>query len=370
MDSLRPFRIEFTERAVDDLHRRIGNTRWPELAYDTGWTTGTNDVVLRDLANYWARDYDWFKWQERLNERSHIRGPIEGEEIHAMVDLGRSGQVPILVIHGWPGSFVEHLESSKRLAAAGFDVVVPSIPGFAFSEAARAPGMTPAKVAERFHLLMRELGYDRYGVQGGDWGAIIGSALARAHPEAVLGLHVNFAMGPGPSEGLPSEEERAWLEHRAKFDVEQTGYSRIQGTRPQTLGYAQTDSPVGLLAWILEKFWAWTEHGDDLWESLDRDLVLTNVTLYWLTGAITSAARIYYEAQHNRGGFGSGPVTVPTGYARFPREDWAAPRSMVERVYNLVHYSEMPAGGHFAALEQPEAFAEDVATFFKGLSTS
>jgi microsomal epoxide hydrolase len=370
MDSLRPFRIEFTERAVDDLKRRIGNTRWPELAYDTGWTTGTNDAVLRDLAQYWARDYDWFAWQERLNERSHIRGPVEGEEIHAMVKLGPSGQVPLLVIHGWPGSFVEHLESSDRLAAEGFDVVVPSIPGFTFSEAPREPGMAPAKVAERFHLLMRELGYDRYGVQGGDWGAIIGSALARAHPEAVLGLHVNFAMGPGPSEGTPSEEERAWLEHRARFDAEQTGYSRIQGTRPQTLGYAQTDSPVGLLAWILEKFWAWTDHGDDLWASLDRDLVLTNITLYWLTGSITSAARIYYEATHNRGGFGAGPVTVPTGYAKFPKEDWAAPRSMVERAYNVVHYTEMPTGGHFAAVEQPEAFSADVAAFFKGLAAS
>ncbi|MEX1022400.1 MAG: epoxide hydrolase family protein, partial [Dehalococcoidia bacterium] len=361
-------RIEFSERAIDDLRRRIANTRWPETPWDTGWTTGTHDGVLRDLAAYWARDYDWSAWQERLNARAHIRGPIEGEEIHAMVDLGPAGQTPLLVIHGWPGSFVEHLESSRLLAAEGFDVVVPSIPGFAFSDAAREPGMSPVKVAERLHQFMGALGYDRYGVQGGDWGAIIGTALARAHPEAVVGLHVNFAIGAPPPQGEePSAEEREFLDGRAAFEQEETGYSRIQGTRPQTLGYAQTDSPVGLLAWILEKFWAWTDHGDDLWASIDRDLVLTNVTLYWLTGSITSAARIYYEASHNRGGYGLGRVEVPTAYARYPKEPWGAPRSMVERAYHLVHYSEMDAGGHFAALEQPEAFSRDVATFFHGV---
>lgn len=368
MDQLRPFRIEFTERAVDDLKRRIGNTRWPDLAYDTGWSTGTNDAVLRELANYWVRDYDWPAWQARLNQRAHIRGPIENEEVHAMVDLGPAGQTPLLVIHGWPGSFVEHLESSRRLAAEGFDVVVPSIPGFVFSDAPRGPGMSPVQVAERFHQFMLALGYARYGVQGGDWGAIIGSALARMHPEAVLGLHLNFAVGFPPGEGQePTEAERDWQTFRVAFDQEETGYSRIQGTRPQTLGYAQTDSPVGLLAWILEKFWAWTDHGDDLWDSLDRDLVLTNVTLYWLTGSITSAARIYYEATHNRGGYGLGRVDVPTGYARYPKEPWGPPRSMVERAYNLVHYREMPAGGHFPALEQPETFASDVAEFFRSV---
>ncbi|MCK9494918.1 MAG: epoxide hydrolase 1 [Dehalococcoidia bacterium] len=363
MDQLRPFRIEFSPRAIDDLRRRLGATRWPDIGWDTGWSTGTNDGVLRELVGYWARDYDWPAWQARLNQRSHIRGPDEDGEIHAMVSLGSAARLPIMLIHGWPGSFVEHLESSRLLAEAGFDVIVPSLPGFGFSEPARAPGMSPERIADRLHRFMLELGYERYGVQGGDWGGHIAPLIARRHPEAVVGVHVNFAMG-APADD-PTEEERAFLDFRARFERGETGYSWIQRSKPQTLGYGLTDSPTGLLAWILEKFWAWSDHGDDLWETFDRDLLLTNVMIYWLTGSITSAARIYSE--RDRTPRPTERLEVPTGYAKYPKEPWAAPRSMVERAYNVVHYAEPPRGGHFAAMEQPELFASDVAAFFRGL---
>lgn len=364
MEQLRPFRIQFSPRAIDDLHRRLSAARWPDVGWETGWTTGTSDRVLRELVAHWARDYDWFAWQARLNERSHIRGPDEDGEIHAMVSLGSVGRMPIMLIHGWPGSFVEHLESSRLLAEAGFDVIVPSLPGFAFSEPARAPGMSPERIADRLHGFMLELGYERYGVQGGDWGGWIAPLIARRHPEAVIGVHVNFAMS-APPDGEPTDEEREFLEFRARFEQTETGYSWIQRSKPQTLGYGLTDSPVGLLAWILEKFWAWSDHGDDLWETFDRDLLLTNVTLYWLTNTVTSAARIYSERDRTPRPLER--LETPVGYARYPREPWAAPRSMVERAYHLVHYSEPPQGGHFAAMEQPEIFAEDVTRFFRGL---
>jgi pimeloyl-ACP methyl ester carboxylesterase len=221
-----PFRIDFSERSIDDLHRRIDATRWPEIPYETGWSTGTHDRVLRDLVRYWRTEYDWRAAQDRLNRLAHLRGPIEGpaeypgtdsEEMHCVLYAGPGSErrLPLLLLHGWPGSFIEFLDAAERLAAGvdggpAFDVVVPSLPGFAFSQAPRAPGMHPGRIAERMHLLMRELGYERYGVQGGDWGGIIGPALAARHPEAVVGLHVNFGggrAGPGESEEM-SEAER------------------------------------------------------------------------------------------------------------------------------------------------------------------
>ncbi len=374
--TLLPFRIEFTERAIADLHRRIDATRWPEIAVDEGWQAGTRDDVLRELVRYWRNDYDWFEQQAMLNQLAHVRGPIEGEELHAMLYTGAGSEerIPLLLIHGWPGSVVEFLDAAKLLAAGvdggpGFDLVIPSLPGFGFSEAARAPGMHPGAIAGRLHALMGELGYSRYGVQGGDWGAITGTALALQQPDAVLALHLNFVGGgPPPSEGEMSDEERAFRERQQAFQATETGYSQIQGTRPQTLAYAQQDSPVGLLAWILEKFWVWSDHDEDLWNTFDRDRLLTNVMLYWLTGSVLSAARIYYEMRRGGAAALAGRVAVPTAYARFPAEPWAAPREVVERRYNLVRMTEPAHGGHFAALEQPALYAEDVASFFSNLS--
>jgi epoxide hydrolase len=371
---MRPFRIEFTKKDLEDLHRRLDSTRWPTLPFDTGWSSGTNDQVLRDLVRYWRHEYDWFKIQEQLNRLTHLRGPIEGEELHCVVYKGSGGgrRPPLLLLHGWPGSFVEFLDAAEILARGiggqpGFDLVVPSLPGYGLSEAPRTPGVHAARIAERMHRLMKELGYQHYGVQGGDWGAIIGTALALQQPDVINGLHITFVHPPPPPpEGeLLSEEEVAYLARRKEFDAEETGYGLIQRTKPQTLAYAQVDSPVGLLAWILEKFWAWSDHGNDLWQAFTRDRLLTNVMIYWLSECMLSAARLYYETFHHMPkDLRSRHVSVPTGFASFPAEPWSPPRLVVARQYNLVYYSEPSKGGHFAALEQPEVWARDVANFF------
>jgi pimeloyl-ACP methyl ester carboxylesterase len=378
---LLPFRIEFSQRALDDMRRRIEDYRWPNIGYDAGWATGTRDTVLRDLVRYWLVDFDWFAVQAALNERAHVRGDIEGEAMHAMVAAGPAAEhrTPLLLIHGWPNSFADFSDVSTLLtqpdeAGAAFDVVAPSLPGFGFSDPPRAPGLHPGRIAERLHTLMRSLGYERYGVQGGDWGAIIGTALSLRHPEAVIGLHLNHAPNRTlPPDGPPlTEVERAYLDAQAAMRFEESGYVAIQGSRPQTLGYAHNDSPVGLLAWMLEKFWAWSDHGqgaaegtDDLWSgNLTRDRVLRDVTLYWLTGTALSASRIYYERAHTTDPFLDGFVEAPTAFLRFPRDPWGAPQELLARSYHLVQYSQASAGGHFPALEQPDLLASDIRGFF------
>lgn len=371
---MEPFRIDFDPRLIRDLHVRIDEMRWPEMPFETGWSAGTDDAVLRDLAEYWRHGYDWFTVQGRLNRLNHLRGPIEGDQLHCVHYRaeGEAAEFPLLLIHGWPSSFHEFSIGASRLSTGAegrsFDVVVPSLPGFALSEAPSTPGVGPDRIAERLHLLMGELGYSRYGVQGGDWGAIIGSQLARSHPEAVVGLHVNFVgTAPPPPEGAPqTPEERAYRARRERFQAAETGYSSIQGTRPQSLAYAQTDSPVGWLAWLLEKYWAWGDHGGDLWSVFERDTILTTAMLYWLPARILSAARIYHEARLQPGR-PRGRVEVPTGYAHFPAEPWGPPREVVERTYNLVHYTSFDRGGHFPALEQPNLWSSDVASFFGSL---
>ena len=376
--ALEPFEIDFPLEAIDDLNRRLDSFRWPDMPFDTGWSAGTNDRVLRELVHYWRNEYDWFAVQTALNKLTHLRGPVGDDQLHCVLyeREGNSGAgFPILLLHGWPGSFHEFHDAAPRIAAGvdgdvGFDVIVPSLPGFVFSDPPSEAGMSPDRMAERLHQLMLQLGYERYGVQGGDWGAIIATQMARRYPGALVGLHLNF-IGAAPSapDGVdPSPEEVAYREARARFQGDETGYSRIQRTRPQTLAYAQQDSPVGWLAWMLEKYWAWSDHGADLWDTFSRDDILTTAMLYWLSGNILSAARLYYEYRDAVPGSQlTGHVDTPTGYAHFPAEPWAPPREAVERTYNLVHYSAMPRGGHFPALEQPVLWSREVSGFFSTL---
>ncbi len=306
------FRIAFTKDQIADLHRRIDATIWPELPYETGWTTGTDDRVLRDLAKYWRNDYDWFKTQERLNKLPHHRLAIEGENIHFVWYRGSGARqrFPLLLLHGWPSTFLEFEAAAPLLTAGsegrpGFDLIVPSLPGFVFSDAPRAAGMHPGRVADRMHLLMHASGYDRYGVQGYDWGTPIGQALARQYPDAVVGLHRAGAPFSRPaSADTASEEVKAYLSRRDKFSATGVGYSAIQNTKPQTLGYALQDSAVGLLSWVLEKYWSWADHDGNLWDVISRDHVLTNVTLYRLTKGplgVTDLLRKYasYSPEHD-----------------------------------------------------------------------
>ena len=371
------FRIAFTKDQIADLHRRIDATVWPEIPYETGWSTGTDDRVLRDLARYWRNDYDWFKTQERLNKLPHHRMPIEGEKIHFVWYRGSGARqkFPLLMMHGWPSTFLEFEAAAPLLTTGsdgrpGFDLVVPSLPGFVFSDAPRAAGMHPGRVADRLHLLMRALGYERYGVQGYDWGGPIGQALARQYPDVVVGLHRPGApFSPPASADTASDDVKAYLARRQKFSATGVAYSAIQNTKPQTLGYALQDSPVGLLSWVLEKYWAWADHGGNLWDVISRDHVLTNVTLYWLTRKVLSASRIYYEDM--QAGRPSTTITVPTWFLWVPNDPFGfAPRSLWDPkngYTNVVKISELPRGGHFPAAEQPKLWAADVFAFFSSL---
>lgn len=368
-----PYTIDFGPDLVADLHARLDRVRWADIPFASGWSAGTDDQTLRDLVRYWREDYDWFAVQRQLNSLEHLRGPIENDPLHLIRvrSPGDGPKMPLLLIHGWPSSFVEFLSAARRLTApgTGFELIIPSLPGFALSAAPSEPGVGYDRIAQRLHQMMTELGYARYGVQGGDWGALIGTQIARRYPDSVVGLHLNFvAVAPPPPGGTePSPAEIEYRQMRERFQAEETGYSSIQGTRPQTLAYAQADSPVGLLAWILEKYWAWGDHRGDLWSAFDRDSVLTTAMLYWLPNRILSAARIYYETRQQTGAPG-GRVEVPTAYARFPAEPWSPPPEVVGRSYNLVRFNEFARGGHFPAWEQPEPWSADVAEFFSRLA--
>lgn len=361
------FDIDFPSDAIDDLQRRLDTVRWPNGGFDTGWERGADGRTLRDLVRYWRHDYDWFAAQAELDTLDHGITAIGGEGLHHVVYRSERDDAPaILVLHGWPGSFVEFLDAAPLLRDAGYHVVVPSLPGFGFSDPPREPGMHGGRIADRLHQLMRRLGHQRYGVQGGDWGAAIALALAQRHPDAVVGVHLNLIPdAPPPAEGEePDAEERAWRSQRQRFDEEELAYYELQATKPDTLAYALGDSPVGLLAWIVEKFWAWSDHDGDLWSIFDRDRLLTNVMLYWLPGQVRSSSRIYWEMEHPDEAMLVRRVQTPTGYLRMPKEPWGPPRVVAERVANIVHYTEAPRGGHFAAMEQPTIWAQDVAAFF------
>lgn len=365
-----PFQIDIAPSLLRDLADRVDNFRWPEQGFDDGWSAGTDLSFLRQLVRYWRDEYDWASVQRELNRHEHLRGPVEGDDLHLVRIGGGKGGNPILLLHGWPSSFLEFLPAAELLGpdGAGFQLIIPSLPGFAFSAPPSVPGVGADGIAHRLHRMMMDLGYTRYGVQGGDWGAIIGTQLARHYPESVAGLHLNFvASSPLPSAGAEQgEAEQAYRAERERFQRDETGYSSIQATRPGTLTYAQSDSPVGLLAWIVEKYWAWGDHGGDVWSAFDRDTLLTTAMLYWLPNRALSAARIYYETRAE--GIPGGYVDVPTAYAEFPREPWGPPAEVVARTYNLVRHNTFDRGGHFPALEQTRPWAADVAEFFGSLS--
>jgi pimeloyl-ACP methyl ester carboxylesterase len=373
---MKPFRIDFGKDAIADLHRRLDATRWPDMPFETGWSQGMNDRVLRDLVQYWRRTYDWFAVQDKLNQLTHLRGPIGGEQLHC-VSYSGTGQrkpFPILMLHGWVGSFLDFTYAAPLLAKRGYDVIVPSLPGYVFSEPAHSPGMTSRRAAERMHLLMLELGHERYGIQGGDWGAFIGQIQAAEQPKSVVGLHLSFGSGSRSLLGTGSPA----LFNSASFGLAPTpnptpapaagdldGYQGIMRNSPQSLAYALEDSPVGFLAWIVWRYWIQSDHAPeaDLWETFKRDDLLTMTMLNWLPRRVLSSLRIYWETSHTA--IAAPAVTVPTGVARYGGATTRA--TMESRYQNLVHYWESPRGGHFAQLEQPELFAADTDAFFSKL---
>jgi pimeloyl-ACP methyl ester carboxylesterase len=374
---IRPFRIEIPQADLDDLKARLARTRWPDELPGGGWERGVPVRYLEELAAYWRTGYDWRVHEHRLNQIPQFTTTIDGQNIHFLhVRSPVPGAVPLIMTHGWPGSIVEFLDvigplTDPRAHGAdpgdAFDMVIPSIPGYGFSGPTRDSGWNLRRIAGAFAALMARLGYRRYGAQGGDMGSGISRELGLIDSAHVLGVHLNlFVTRPSgdPTElsGL-SDEDRSRLDRSNRYWAELSGYFHVQATRPQTLAYALTDSPAGQLAWIVEKFKEWTDSTHAPEDAIDRDLMLTNVMLYWLTGTAGSSARLYYEAARVRGPVQ--PSTVPTGVAVFPHEIFLPVRRLADRYDTIVHWTEFDRGGHFAAMEQPDLLVADIRQFFR-----
>jgi microsomal epoxide hydrolase len=377
-EDIERFHIRVDDSTLEDLRLRLSMTRFPDQIDGTGWEYGTPIAYVRELVRYWRDEYDWRAQEAQLNELDHFRTRIDGQQIHFVHARSRHADaLPLLIVHGWPGSVVEFLDVIPRLtdpeahgggAEDAFHVVAPSLPGYGFSEPPRAPGWDIRRVAHAFVELMERLGYPRYGAQGGDWGAQIVTRLAALDPEHCAALHLNMPIASAPAEPLPvTEEEQAGLAAMAAFQRDEGAYAQLQGTKPDTLSMALNDSPAGLLSWIVEKFRTWSDCDGDPENCFTRDQLITNVMLYWVTETFASSARLYWETMHS-GALKDPPkfVTVPTGVARYPKEVVLRfPRSWVEQRYNVTHWAVMPRGGHFAAMEQPELFVDDLRTFFR-----
>ncbi|MFU8875785.1 epoxide hydrolase family protein [Micromonospora sp. SL4-19] len=376
-EQITPFRIEIPQDRLDDLRHRLADTRWPDELPGAGWEAGVPLDYLKDLADYWQAKYDWRAHEARLNEFPQFTTAIDGQNIHFLhVRSPEPDALPLILTHGWPGSVVEFMKTIGPLTdparhggdpADAFHVVAPSLPGFGFSSPLAGPGWDTNRVARAWAELMNRLGYHRYGAQGGDTGSIVSPELGRIDPDHVIGVHVNnlgtFPSGdPAELVGL-TEADQARLALMTTWGRDMSGYAIVQSTRPRTISYALTDSPVGQLAWIVEKFKEWTDPSAALPEdAVDRDLILTDVSMYWLTGTAGSAARIYYEDARTWGQ-AKPRSSVPTGVAVFPNDITIRP--LAERDHNVVHWAEFNRGGHFAALEAPDLLVGDVREFFR-----
>jgi pimeloyl-ACP methyl ester carboxylesterase len=374
-ESIEPFEIRVDDSILDDLHRRLTSTRLPDQIENTGWEYGIPLDYLGELIGYWRHTYDWRSEESRLNGFDHYRTTVDGQLIHFIHARSASPDaLPLLLTHGWPGSVVEFLDVIPRLtdpesfggqAGDAFHVIAPSLPGYGFSGPTRSRGWDPARIARAFVELMDRLGYRRYVAQGGDWGAQVTTRLGSLDPDHCVSIHLNMALGLRPETPGPlTEEEQADVAGMKQFADEESGYANEQGTKPQTLGVALNDSPAGLLAWMVEKFRAWSDCGGHPEPCFSRDQLITNAMLYWVTQTSTSSARLYWETKHSAS---AAPpfVEVPTGVARYPKEVLRWPRSWVERQYNVVHWAVMERGGHFAAMEQPDLFVDDLRQHFR-----
>jgi len=382
--SIQPFKIAIPQAILDDLRERLARTRWPDEVEGAGWEYGTNLSYMKDLADHWQHEYDWRKHEAELNTFAHFKAEVDGLGIHFIHERGKGPRpMPIILTHGWPGSFCEMLKVIPRLtdperhggkAEDAFDVIVPSLPGYGFSDRPIQHGVTSARIAAMWARLMtKALGYQRFAAQGGDWGSVVTEQLAVAHPDVVLGFHLNnipyhhlFAKADNLS-----QEEQTYLEAAGRWQFAEGAYAMIQGSKPQTLAYGLHDSPVGLAAWIVEKFRSWSDCAGDVEKRFTKDELLTTITLYWVTETINAANRLYYDSAHD---FTSpqhtGRSAVPAAIARFPKDILPAPREWAERWFNVQQWTAMPRGGHFAAMEEPELLVEDLRAFFRPLRQS
>jgi pimeloyl-ACP methyl ester carboxylesterase len=380
---MRPFRIEVAEADLRDLRERLTRTRWPEAETVPDWSQGVPLAYLRELCGYWADGYDWRATEARLNALPQFKAELDGLGIHFLhVRSPHPDALPLVMTHGWPGSIVEFLKVVGPLtdptahggeAADAFHLVIPSLPGYGFSDRPARPGWGVERIAAAWAELMARLGYRRYGAQGSDWGTSVSATIGRQDPRHVAGIHLTPPLAPPDPATFHdlTDAERAALAALERAREWDSGYSTEQATRPQTVGYSLVDSPAGLCAWIVEKFWAWTDHDGDLDRVLTRDELLDNLMLYWLPGTGASAARLYWESirQVNRWIAGPevvDPVAVATGCSIFPKELQRPSRRWAERRFpDIRHWNEPARGGHFAAFEQPALFVDEVRAFFR-----
>jgi len=399
-DSIRPFKIDIPEESLQELRRRVAAPRWPDRETVSDRTQGAQLAKVQELVHYWATDYDWRKLEAKLNALPQFITEIDGLDIHFIhVRSPHANALPLIMTHGWPGSFLEFVkvigplsdpESHGARAEDAFDLVVPSMPGFGFSARPQATGWNPERIGGAWVELMRRVGYERYVSQGGDWGAVVTDVMGRQAPEGLVGIHVTTLLGaierpptPGMQTTVPPEvanalkngepapaglsaEETIAYEAFKNFAASGSGFRAIMGTRPQTIGYSLADSPVGLAAWFYEKFAEWTDTDGEPERALTKDEMLDDITLYWLTNTAASSARIYWE--NNAHKTKAGEVSIPAAVSRFPKEIIPLPRSWAERAYpKLIYFNELERGGHFAAWEQPELFAGEMRAAFRSL---
>ena len=372
--AIRPFRIEVPNDVLDDLRRRLELTRWPEAAPVDDWSQGVPLGWIQEMCRYWAHGYDWRAREALLNRFDQYVTTIDGLDIHFIHQRSPHPEAkPLIITHGWPGSIVEFHKVIEPLtdptkygghASDAFHVICPALPGFGFSGKPATTGWGVERIGRAWAVLMERLGYPRYFAQGGDWGSGVTTCIGAQDPEHCEAIHITLAMGVrARTDGDPTPEEQRALKGGAYYRAWDSGYSKQQATRPQTLGYGLADSPSGQAAWILEKFWAWTDCGGHPENVLNRDELLDNVMFYWATNSATSSARIYWESFGRARG---SKVAVPVGVAVYPKEIVAPVRSWMESDYpNIVHWSEQAKGGHFAAFEQPELFVADLRTCFR-----
>lgn len=373
-ESIEPFKVDVPQRRIDDLNARLDNARWPDQLPGVGWEYGTERSYLQDLCEYWREEFDWNAFEDRLNQFDQYVTTIDGQRVHFYhVKSSEPDAQPLLLSHGWPGSVTEFLDVLGPLTDPashggdpedGFNIVAPSLPGYGFSGTTHERGYDVRKMAETFDTLMDRLDYDNYIAQGGDWGALISTVLGSKFADNVQAIHLNMVF-INTSEISADLDKRGMKDYQEikEFRDNEMGYYEIQETKPQSLAYGLNDSPIGLAGWIIEKFYAWSDCKTNPEESFERDRLLDILSLYWLTETINSSMRLYYE----NGEIGSNEVDVPVGHTRYPAEIIKTPRVWVEEVYDVIHWEEQQEGGHFAAMEVPELFVQDIRKFGRSI---
>ena len=379
---VQPYKINISDQTLQDLKDRLSRTRWPDEIPGSEWDYGANLSYMKEFVEYWRDSYDWRAQERALNAFSNYRANLDGLGIHFIHERGKGpNPMPIVVTHGWPGSVFEMSKLIPLLSDPGshggdpadaFDVVAPSLPGYGFSDPPMERGFNTNRVADLWVKLMEEgLGYTRFAAHGGDWGSIITTRMGYAHPKQVLGIHTTSVSGtpnPGPGDPPLTEAEKDTFAQRDSWWQREAGYAHLQMTKPQTIGYALNDSPVGLAAWLVDKFRMWSDCGGDVESVYTKDELLTNIMFYWATDRFPSSARFYLESLNDRWTVPSGErIEVPCAFAIFPKEHSRPPREWAERAHNVQRWTVMPRGGHFSSLEQPQLMAEDIRAFFRTL---